>query len=474
MVSVIQPFNPWAQAGQGLGQALGGIAGKAFQGRQMEKALGQLGNLADDADPIDVAKQFMLSTRYLPQQGVLAEHILPMLMQRQAAKSQLTNQPQRTLSQAIGEGPATPEDAAIRAQSLDANNDGVLSFDEGVSFKDAGMQESVRIDTAPPRFTPLSEQQRQQIYYENLQRTGRPEDAQRALESAEKSRLDSYNAKLKNYELSQSEQQARLGLEKDKENALDENLMRNYGVSTPGEIDQYTRNWAFEQFRDLRNKNPNFSDQDIWNKIQPRLKAMDENYSNLVNRSRRPGVTSTNPDVKVATDARATQDFLNTTDNTYLSRQRARTALTGQGGYTVPEAMSFTNPMNPSLKKSIEDFPKIRAVRDLPGVGRPATEKTIAQEDKYLDRMAEKIVNSWGDRDSLLLLREKLVRQKNFNEQDFERLMEKMQSMGLKKTTENINEEANLREPAIPSFIDIITGQEGVDFRRVIPRFHRL
>ncbi len=459
MVQILPQFDPGADIGKSFGGGVGDALKLLGQRQLGVQALEGLKGLdLENMTAGDIIAEVGKATVGLPQLARHSDKMVEALLREKRSGAAIEAQiKQAELREkglprgGVGEG------VQPGAEGIAAGVSGAPGA--GAGLESAGMRDMPLLGETTGREPLLSSEEISAITMPFIE-TGDTEGMAKALG-------DARGQAIKQRELQIQAQQARtqeLTRRRELESELAQNVMartnqllKEKGLP-PGE--QWSR-LAYKYFTDERNKpkNKNASDEALWNESGRRLERKIEDIAGAGDKFYRP--TFRRDKERRAKGAQKwAQDHLGAFGTGTEERALLKSVMM-DGGWSRQEATSIVQPFSPGLEKAFNAIPKFRApIKDfVPGVV-PPTQAEIAS--KWADKAVPSLVGSFQPSDSLLLLKDRLVRDKGLSDDQAIQVIDQMREgeQGLKLQDHQVAEEAFLPENTRPSLYDLFQGRK--------------
>jgi len=457
MVQVLPGFDLGGMIGKSLGEGAGQALSSQADRYRMLNALDSLSSLGKPIEQKDEqgniqSRQptFAENLQTLVRSGAgipgwmnVVETLAPSMMkqaQGQAAiRSGVSASPQR--QQQTQQSQITSEQ--IGAQEEPTNLDRISNLRDNVTqVVQTSEQIPLSIMSDLPKFAeskpayevPTTEQLNESIQ-QYVDAGATPDDAFKKVQQDVKLGVQRYESQMDKWKQDISEFQQERGLESE-QRAFVENkskdFLRQVGITTEDrEVPQYYTDIAYNKFQEEKSKNPKASDQSIWSSARKKLGQIVELEAQ--------GAIKGKPNL---ISPRDTKGAINNTKNwaqSYLKEvgehpeavDKARSILMNQG-WSRHMAHEFTSEESKPLRAVLDKMPKIQIPTAKPISSPTALKREAERQESENKKINEKIdslipdlARSITDKDSIFLLRNNLVRDKNIPERRANEIIEK-------------------------------------------------
>lgn len=325
-----------------------------------------------------------------------------------------------------------------------------------------------------PAYRPMTNKDRQAMAMPMARAGIDPANIQEAINKEEQRRRDEWKGLVEAKKARTEQFAEERGLEDVQEDRIRNYIAEETGVKA-GELDPYEIQKGYELFKNEQAKNPNMKDRQLWSKARQDFNAMRESFSRGQELLERPGYFNLDAPRRLKLAKDWAQGHQKRFGNFRQDREKLMTMFMQQG-FTRPEASAIVKPMSSNLEKSIKELGAATKKQrtGYQGVMEEDAPLRGKERDKYLDDLSTKISKNLNKDDSLVLLREKLVRDNKINETDFSEALQlaqqKMEEEGKTFNPEQQSEIPYLKEKVKPSLMDMFFGDESFDLRKYIPR----
>lgn len=484
MVQILPRFDPGGEIGRAFGGGAGEQLGIQADRNRILSGLDNLKNLnLEKSSAGDIIKNLAQSFAGVPGGMQVLQEILPTLLsQRQSYGYGESLGGQYPGSRQAGGSIDLDETSQL------INKEGSPeSFQENIQADISGgprsnlapnLQKVPGLEEDIPAYQPMSRQERQQFARNMAAAGSKPNEIQQALNLEEDRRYKVWQSLVDAKKARTEQFREERGLENEQRNFIKDSLATELNVPAEN-LDPYEIQKGYEFFKRYQENalknNKNLTDQQLWNLARKDFNMMRESFDSAKEKLTRPGLFAGDYKnrLKIAKDW--AQKHLKTYGNFKQDRDKIVSMLT-QNGYTLPEAQSIVRPMKPQLEKAISGTPPIRDILKIRGgPGQSLRRERISpdKQNEYFDKLADNIAKSLGNNDSILLLRENLVRKKGLTEEEFQEVLSnaegKMEEMGKSLSPEQKEEIPHLRNRVRPSLYEILF-ESGFDLRKEFPR----
>lgn len=450
MVFQFPQYDPGAMIGRGVGEALGGLGGQMANQALLSSRLDNLQNqLAGETDPVKLSMGLAKAFSGIRGGSEMYNAIAPALMNRAMGQNYLASlgggQPSgggvQTGAPTQMQGAAPGGAPQATQMQRGGNVPSTLPLQETPTFE---------MPQAPQRINvPMRAAQ--------LQVMGMTPQQSFTQANQEQADLDrQYDMQVKAYKTSLSEQQARIGRQAQKEQYVDTRLSEDFQ-----ETDPIVRNKALDIYNEQTAKNPNMSDKDVWSKfVQPQLDAYRNDRARIQLHSQRPSQLDKpgRVDSQLNTIQANVDQFKKKYGDTPQVRNQLKTWLMNND-FMEAEAAQFTNPMSKDLNKVF------KAVDPMYPERMSETEEQFVPADvrkkgeQYREKITNAIEKTIGPTDSPVLIKWKLVKDKNLTDGQANQVILELNKRGA-LSPEQQSELGSLKRMAHPSMYDMIFGNQ--------------
>jgi len=330
-----------------------------------------------------------------------------------------------------------------------------------------GLEEDV------PAYRPMSNKERMRMGQAMAKGGSSIPEIQKALNIEDQRRRDEWKSRTEAKKARTEQFVEERGLEDIQEDRIKNYVSEEIGVPV-SEIDPYEMQKGYEYFKEAQKNNPNLKDRELWNKAKNNFKAMRENFSKGEMLFERPSFMSSQKNRKIADARQWAQDHLKSYGNFRQDREKMMSLFT-QKGYTKAEAASIVKPLSQGLEKSVKDMGRTAKKFGYQGIADKPLEGKV--REKYINTLAQEIAENLKPTDSILLLRERLVRDNSIDEEMFSEALNQANQMleeqGKTLNPEQKSEIPDLQDRVIPTPLDIFFGDDKFDIRKYLPRFQK-
>lgn len=330
-----------------------------------------------------------------------------------------------------------------------------------------GLEEDV------PAYKPMSNTERMKMGQAMAKGGSSIPEIQKALNIEDQRRRDEWKSRTEAKKARTEQFVEERGLEDIQEDRIKNYVSEEIGVPV-SEIDPYEMQKGYEYFKEAQKNNPNLKDRELWNKAKNNFKSMREDFSKGEMLLQRPNFLSLSSDRRIADARKWAQNHLKNYGNFRQDREKLMSLFTGNG-YTKAEAASIVKPLSEGLESSVKNMERSAKRLGYQGIA----EEPLRGEErkKYTNTLAENIAKNLKPTDSILLLRERLVRDNAIDEQMFSEALSQAEQMmeeeGKTLNPEQQSEIPDLQSKVKPSLMDLLVGEEGFDIRKYFPRIQR-
>ena len=489
MVQILPRFDPGGEIGKSFGSGVGQALGTQADRQRMLSGLESLNNLDfENMSYGDLIKTTAKSFVGLPGGMQVLQEILPGLIKQKQSVDYANN--------AYGgeDKPGGSVDLDKTSQMIEKSIPGVgqeviSQTDEMQMGAPRGAAAGARPELAPtsqkvpgleediPAYRPMTNQERQQRAKSMAKGGFSPSEIQKAINDEEQRRRDEWKGLVEAKKARTEQFVEERGLEDIQEDRVKGYVSEEIGVSQ-AEVDPYEMQKGYEYFKEAQKKNPNMKDRQLWNHAKKDFQGMRESFSRGENMLERPQFLSLSADRRIADARKWAQGHLKSYGNFRQDREKLLSLFTNNG-YTKAEAASIVKPLSEGLEKTVKDIGKATKKERFGYQGTMEHDVPLRGKDreKYTNKLAEDIATNIKPTDSILLLRERLVRDDAVDEQMFSDALEQAQQMmeeqGKTLNPEQQGELPDLQNKVKPSLLDIIIGEEKFDIRKYFPRLQR-
>ncbi len=286
----------------------------------------------------------------------------------------------------------------------------------------------------------------------------------KAVETLQQNKLKERELKIEDAKVKNKEREVQRALENEiAQKVLNktQNLAKRNNIDIAPE--QYNR-LAYKYFQDERNKtdkkgnkiNAKASDEEIWQKSGVRLERKINDIAGASNEFYRPTWRS-NPKRRAEQARKWAQSHLSTYGNSHEDRDLLKTILM-DSGWSRAEASTIVQPLSQGLEKAFKSIDMMKPVplgftKDT--FGSPSTRRATnfaKKKDAIVDSLEGKISPS----DSLFVLKNRLVREKQLEDNEAIEVIDALKERGLKLQDHQIAESPYVNQNTMPSLYDII------------------
>lgn len=461
MVQILPRFDPGGEVGKAFGSGLGQQAGISADRQRMLSALNELDQLDKPIEYTDEsgtlmqrAPSFAEKLRTLVKSGAgipgwmnVVESLAPTLLKEAEGKAadaglQRKKKPAETVEQVTGysEEDGEPSQGGPLQENVTRLQETVKSFVEPRSrLPEDLMSEVPRFNEQPPAYEIPSREELSERMNDFIQAGSTPQKAFEQMQREIQLGLQDWDSKMKNYTRSLGEFQQRRGLEETQRQFVDQQsqeYLPQLGIGSKDGVPKFYSDLAYRLFQDEKNKKgaKARSDQEIWSQARQKLGQFVEHEAAgasqtrpLLFGSKTLGIP---PLAGAKNSIKQTQgwvdNYLKMAGNTPESREKAKTILM-DNGWSRHKALEFVQPLSSELSTQFNKLPKLS--KELPGPQGQVPQKTVQDNKKKMEQiqaMVPYLAKNFGDRDSLYLLRNDLVRKKGLNKIQADEIVEEV------------------------------------------------
>lgn len=490
MAQILPRFDPGAEIGRGFGQGVGQGVEQVVDRQRLIGGLEALKSLEfDNMSTGDVVRTLSKSFVGIPGGMQVLETLLPRILAERKGRGQ---------AEIYKEGGGVPPGGQPQpgSQPQPQPHDGMQPQPQGGDIQPQGgvssqrpqtslaarpqQQDSIIQQAKHPELTlngliyqPPSMQEvgrkRQELASQGV--VGAEQDA--AMRAWEDTRKSSFNAAKETQEIKERAFEGQRRLSETQDNLVKQATAKQLGISE-SEVDPYFT----DKYRDIFQKNKQESLDAGKNLSDSQLETMSNREFKKINESFASGEKLFRPEYISGDKTRRTennknwaQQHLKNFGDTKEDRDKL-VSLFMKNGYSRTEADSFVKPFSPELNnviRSLEKAPQITKTEYMKPATPQETERSQVKKTAYLDNLSNKIAKNFKDKDSILLLRDKLVRDKNLSEDDFMQVLrltqDKMQQDNRFFTPEQVEELPDLQKQVTPSLFEMLF-EGGLDLKR--------
>jgi hypothetical protein len=492
MVTILPRFDPGGEIGRSVGSGVSQGLSTYVDRSRLQGALENLDKLdLGNMSYGDIIKSTAKSFAGIPGGLQYLQEITPHLLKQKqaldyAASFGQEEQPQGAFAsqqqQSQRQMPMESQEPSVRG-AQGAIRTGDQSQFSVLKQQVPGLSEGVQA------FRPLTRQDFYPIARKMAQGGATPQQINEAYEIERRRRLEEWESRKKADEARKEQQREERGLEETQRTFIEDQLSKELG-RPPIEIDPYENQKAYEIFKNYQDKatkeGKSATDQEIWSRARQDFRGMRESLAAAKDRFTRPTFYDLSASRKIQEAKQWAQDHLKKYGNFRQDRDLLETLLM-ENGFDRVEAKSIVRPFSKSLENTYKEAPIFRGVSEeqvppttifgyqiAPERKRAKYIKPLEgrEKDTAINKLASNIADSIQPTDSLLLLRENLVRNKGLTEDDFDAVIAqavtKMQESGKTLSPEQLTEVPYLTRNVRQSLSEIFL--EGLDTRQFIRR----
>ena len=422
MVTVLPSFDPGRDIGKSLGSGFGEALKFLGERKMQQGALDELkGMNLDEMSPIDIAHGVMRATAGSPQMQRSAPDIIRTLMDQKRASA--AQQSYRNQARGLNDIDDVPEPR----QSTDKFMDQFPKFGQTTNGQQELGKEGLQTPKDMRRVPELEDTTGREslLSPQEVDEAGGPFFAVGDYAGGQKAIERAKDQKLKQREL-QIEAQKERNRVLQQQRALESEIAKNVLEKTDELLEskgldggEQWKRLGYNYFEEERKNKDNEkkSDQELWNSAGAKLERKINDLGDATTKVVRPTFRG-NQERRAEGAKKWVQGHLKEYGDSPEDTELMNTILVSQG-WSMPEAHAMTRPLSDKAQQAFKNIPKLQQAEtfgSLPGFEQ-AKDLDTKNFDKTKNQIAPKLAENLGDNDSIFLLKNSLVRDKNFTDE---------------------------------------------------------
>jgi len=490
MVQILPRFDPGGQIGKSVGSGVGQGMTQVADRKRMLSGLDALSGLdLENMSYGEIIRESAKGFAGIPGGMQVLQELLPGLLKQKQSLEYAKDYGE----DGQGGAPGGSLDFDETSQLIDRTGSPQERVVEDISVSEqvpaqrppqAGISETNRPELAPqmqkvpglqediPAYRPMSRKERQDFARKMALGGASTDEIRKGVQDEEDRRFKNWESLTKAKQARTEQFREERGLENEQLDFIREKIAVESGVGA-ADLDPYEVQKGYELFKKYQEKSPKLTDQQLWNLARKDYNNMRESFA-TGQKLTRPGLFAGDVQRRLNTAREWAQDHLKKYGNFRQDREKLMSMLMQQG-FTRTESQSIVRPMSSGLQNVVNKTEKAHQ-RDLPMRPDQMPRKplrTPEEQSKYLSKLSDDIAENIKPTDSLLLLRDRLVRKKGLTEEDFETVLKdtqtKMKELGKTFNEEQSSEIPFMQERVKPSLYEIFF-EGGFDMRKEFPR----